>query len=87
VENLQIGRLDDCIQHYMNLQQNLIQLATELDNYPTEEVDAYETLNDFPDELTRKDPLEVFLSMEEKVPLNSPHILPCDECFRNDVYT
>eukprot|EP00981_Chlorochromonas_danica_P015561 scaffold13271_cov179-Ochromonas_danica.AAC.4 len=41
VENLQLGRLDECMQHYMILQGNLIALASELDNYPTEDCDAY----------------------------------------------
>lgn len=85
VENLQIGRLDDCIQHYMTLQNNLIQLATELDNYPTEEADAYEGLDAFPDEIVRRDPLEQFLTLEEKSAVFSPLIPSCDTCSQKNV--
>ena len=34
LENLQIGRLDECIKHYSLLQNNLIALGIEIDNYP-----------------------------------------------------
>lgn len=85
VENLQIGRLDDCIQHYTILQNNLVQLATELDNYPFEESDAYDFLYIFPDEIMRKDVLESFLSMEEKNDFTSPLIPACDICAQNKV--
>jgi hypothetical protein len=58
VENLQLGRLNDCMQHYSILQANLVSLATQLDNFPAEEFDPYSKLNIFPDELMRKDILE-----------------------------
>jgi hypothetical protein len=85
VENLQVGRLDDCIQHYTVLQNNLVQLATELDNYPTEENDPYEDLNIFPDEIMRKDILENYLTIEEKASLQSPLIPACELCCQNNV--
>lgn len=87
VEYLQIGRLDDCIQHYTILQNNLIQPATELDNYPTEEADAYDFLNVFPDEIMRKGVLENYLTTEEKASFQSPFIPPCEQCFQNKVFS
>lgn len=63
----------------------MVQLATELDNYPFEESDAYDFLNIFPDEIMRKDVLESFLSMEEKNDFTSPLIPACDICAQNKV--
>ena len=34
IENLQLGRLDECIKHYSLLQSNLVSLGVEVDNYP-----------------------------------------------------
>ena len=33
VENLQLGRMEDCISHYLILQSNLISLGIEYSNY------------------------------------------------------
>lgn len=85
VENLQLGRLDDCIQHYGVLQNNLVSLATELDNYPTEDHDAYEGLHLFPDEIMRQDVLDEFLPFEERQLPVPPLIPACDQCKQNNV--
>lgn len=62
LENVQIGRLDDCVKHYGILQSNLMSLSRELDNYPPCDVDLYSDviLNRglFPDEIMRKDILD-----------------------------
>lgn len=55
VENLQIGRIDDCMKHYSILQANLISLATELDNFPAGSFDPYKKVTEFPDLIMRKD--------------------------------
>ncbi len=55
VENLQLGRLDECIKHYIILKNNLISMAIELDKYPTgEDIDPFQELLSFPDEIMRK---------------------------------
>jgi hypothetical protein len=54
VENLQLGRMEDCISHYRILQSNLISLGVELDNYPAGDTDCYEDVLSFPDEIMRK---------------------------------
>ena len=54
VENLQLGRLDDCIKHYGVLQANLFAMATEIDNYPVGDDDPIQALWEFPDEIMRK---------------------------------
>lgn len=65
VENIQLSRLDDSLHHYNILQNNLILLATELDNYPPSDIDLYSDfiirLNVFPDEIMRKDILDDLL--------------------------
>jgi hypothetical protein len=59
LENIQIGRLDDCVRHYGILQSNLMALSAELDNYPPCDIDLYSDviLNHelFPDEITFED--------------------------------
>lgn len=80
MENLQLGRLNDCMQHYAILQANLVALATELDNFPAEEFDPYAKLNIFPDDILRKDVLEDLRPPGYRT-LPSPPIVPaCYEC-------
>jgi hypothetical protein len=76
---LQLGRLDECIQHYTILQNSLIALATELDNFPTEDTDAYEGLDAFPDKIMRSDPLNDHLPVEEII-FPKLQIPACKEC-------
>lgn len=83
VENLQLGRLDDCIQHYATLQSNLVMLANELDNFPTDDTDAYQHLDVFPDKIMRDDPLDSFLPFEEVSLPPAPIIPSCDDCLQN----
>ena len=61
LENLQLGRLDECIKHYSLLQNNLIALAVEIDNYPLGDDDPLEALQAFPDEIMRKVMKSIFI--------------------------
>lgn len=85
VENLQLGRLDDCMMHYSILNANLISLAMELDNFPAGEKDPYETLKTFPDEIMRKDVLEDLLPYESRVLPSAPLVPPCASCMHRNV--
>ena len=69
VENMQIGRMNDSINHYVNLQKNLVALATELDNYPSD-IFPYDELASFPDIFMPKNILEEMKSPEI---LNKPN--------------
>jgi hypothetical protein len=85
VENLQLGRLEDCIKHYTVLQGNLVAFALELDNYPTNNSDAYESLNSFPDEIMRKDILEDLQPHGSRKLPEPPLIPPCMACSKQKV--
>jgi hypothetical protein len=85
VENLQLGRLNDCMQHYQILQSNLVSLAGELDNFPADELDPYSLLNIFPDEIMRKDVLEDLRPVGTKSVPTRPIIPPCSSCLANKV--
>ena len=50
-----LGRLDECAIHYSLLQENLIALGLEIDNYPR---GPKFDMSTFPDEITRKDILD-----------------------------
>ncbi len=80
MENLQLGRLDDCIRHYSVLQANLVAFATELDNFPTSNSDAYESLCSFPDEIMRKDILEDLQPHGSRKLPDPPLVPPCVAC-------
>jgi hypothetical protein len=74
-----------CVQHYLVLQGNLVAIASELDNYPTEETDAYAHLGEFPDKIMRKDCLDELFPFEERS-FPSPPIMPaCIECVQAKV--
>jgi hypothetical protein len=86
VENLQIGRLADCFTHFSMLQENLAALAIEVDNYPSDQADPYDTLFSFPDEIMRKDVLDDLRPREAFVTQGDtalPH--PCSKCTDNGV--
>ena len=34
VENMQLGRIDDCLKHYNVLHKNLVSMSLALDNFP-----------------------------------------------------
>jgi hypothetical protein len=68
------------MQHYLVLQSNLVAISSELDNYPTEETDAYNNLNIFPDAIMRKDCLEDLLPFEERTLPRPPIIPACADC-------
>ncbi len=85
VENLQLGRLEDCIKHYTVLQANLVAFALELDNYPTSNSDAYEFLDSFPDLIMRKDILEDLQPHGSRKLPEPPLIPPCMTCSKQKV--
>jgi len=85
VENLQLGRLNDCMQHYAILQANLVSLATHLDNFPADESDPYTKLNMFPDEIMRKDLLEDLRPAGSKPLPKAPNVPPCADCLAKKV--
>lgn len=82
VENLQLGRLDNCLVQYSNLLSNLISLSLEFDNYPAE--DEHEDFSDivckFPDALMRKDLLDDLRSPDHMFTPEPPMTPPCTEC-------
>lgn len=85
MENLQLGRLDEALQHYLVLQGNLVALASELDNYPIEELDPFSDLDKFPDAFMRKDCLDDMLPFEERALPRPPILPPCVDCARHQV--
>lgn len=80
LENLQLGRLDECVKHYSLLQSNLISLALEVDNYPIDGEDPRETLKEFPDQIMRKDVLDDLRSSTQLETPQSPLQPPCSMC-------
>jgi hypothetical protein len=85
VENLQLGRLNDCMQHYAILQANLVSLATDLDNFPADEYDPYSKIDLFPDEIMRKDVLEDLRPPGTRSLPDPPLVPPCAECLLRGV--
>lgn len=84
IENLQLGRLNDCISQYTLLQKNLVSMALTLDNYPSEDLDPYEAINTFPDEIMRKDILdELRPPGHTDLPI-IPLTPPCAQCAANN---
>lgn len=80
VENLQLGRIDYCVEQYSVLQSNLNSLALELDNYPAGNSDPHESVEKFPDELMRKDILDDFRPPGSvQLPI-LPLAPPCNKC-------
>ena len=79
VENLQLGRLDDCARHYCILQNNLVALAKDLDNIPGEG-DPYTSVLQFPDEIMRKDVLDDLLPHDARQIPDPPLVPPCTAC-------
>ena len=80
VENLQLGRINDCLSHYLLLQNNLIALGDELDNYPAGETDPYDDILSLPDEIMRKDVLEDLVPHNSRVLPKPPLAPPCWSC-------
>jgi SSXT protein (N-terminal region) len=80
VENLQLGRLEDCVSFYSILQKNLVALGNELDNYPPGDTDPYEDVMGFPDEIMRKDVLDDLLPHDSRVLPKPPPAPPCWKC-------
>eukprot|EP00607_Mallomonas_marina_P010132 CAMPEP_0182419234 /NCGR_PEP_ID=MMETSP1167-20130531/3664_1 /TAXON_ID=2988 /ORGANISM="Mallomonas Sp, Strain CCMP3275" /LENGTH=503 /DNA_ID=CAMNT_0024593981 /DNA_START=154 /DNA_END=1662 /DNA_ORIENTATION=+ len=85
VENLQLGRLNDCFQQYSILQKNLVSLALALDNYPADDSDPYELINVFPDEIMRKDILDEFRPAGHTQVPKAPLPPPCQKCASQNV--
>jgi hypothetical protein len=85
VENMQLGRMEDCINHYMILQSNLVSLGCELDNYPAGESDLYEEAYSFPDEIMRKDVLDDLLPHKSRILPKPPLAPPCWKCASQNV--
>jgi SSXT protein (N-terminal region) len=80
VENLQLGRLEDCVSFYSILQKNLVSLGNELDNYPPGDTDPYEDVLSFPDEIMKKDVLDDLLPHDSRVLPKPPPAPPCWRC-------
>lgn len=83
VENLQLGRLDDCIKHYSVLHKNLTDMASALDNFPASG-SAYDSITSFQDKIMRKDVLDELHPLGH-VKMQSPIIPPCVSCFAKKV--
>jgi hypothetical protein len=84
VENMQLGRLSDCFTHFSTLQQNLLSLARELDDYPVVgNFDPFESIGEYPDEIMRKDVLDD-LRPREQIPISTrTEMAPsCVQCRR-----
>ena len=86
VQNLQLGRLEDCISHYSVLHRNLVNMLSALDNCPTNLSHPYSAMGKFPDELVQKDLLEDLQPVSEE---NSSRLRPlpppCITCAANNV--
>ena len=79
---MQLGRMDDCIQHYSILHKNIISLALALDNFPAGEHNRlpYHDINKFPDEIMRKDILDELRPLGQTKLPQAPLIPPCADC-------
>lgn len=80
MENLQLGRLQDCLQHFSTLQDNIVSMSNELDNFPTDATDAYEHLDVFPDRIMRDDVLDKYLPFAKMNLPTQPLISACAYC-------
>jgi hypothetical protein len=82
VENMQLGRMEDCIQHFSILHKNIISLALALDNFPAGEHSRlpYHDIYKFPDEIMRKDILDERRPLGETKLPQAPLIPACVEC-------
>ena len=85
VENMQLGRLEDCMKQYAILHRNLISLAHDLDNYPAIDTDPFLSANDFPDKILRKDILDDMRPAGSIVLPKPPLPGPCAECIKAKV--
>jgi hypothetical protein len=85
LENLQIGRLDDAMAQYTRLQDNLIGISMELDNYPPGNIDLYHSIDSFNDQLSHKDVLDLLKPIEERSLPAPPLPHACDICFQSHV--
>eukprot|EP01041_Mallomonas_annulata_P003983 gene3983-7935_t len=80
IENLQLGRLDDCFSQYAILQKNLVSMALALDNFPADDIDPYEANYLFPDEIMRKDVLDELRPAGHMQMPKLPLPPPCNKC-------
>lgn len=82
VENLQLGRLDNCLVQYSSLLSNLISLSLEFDSYPAEDEheDFSEIVCQFPDALMRKDLLDDMRTPDMMFTPDPPVTPPCTQC-------
>jgi hypothetical protein len=82
VENMQLGRMEDCIQHYSILHKNIISLALALDNFPAGEHSRlpYHDINKFPDEIMRKDILDELRPLGQTKLPQAPLVPACVDC-------
>jgi hypothetical protein len=87
VENMQLGRIDDCLEQYSLLLNQLIPLSVELDNFPLsgELPDFHEMKNVFPDRLMRKDILDDLRPHGDFYIPSSPPPPVCLPCHNNNV--
>lgn len=88
VENLQLGRHNDCLIHYQMLQSNLLGLANEIDNYPTDDHKIYENLKSMPDTLFRSDCLDELRPKQDlrvTPGYGKAELAPCYNCMTNDI--
>ena len=87
VENMQLGRIDNCLSQFSVLLDDMIGLSLEYDNFPTED-DVDEDFNGiiskFPDQLMRKNLFDNVCQEAMYIP-TPPPIPPCAECARNNV--
>lgn len=86
VENLQIGRIDDSIKHYLLLHKNLVSLALALDNFPNDGVNPYDEIQKFPDEIMRRDVMDELQHSENIVLPEPPPLPPCAACAEQQVF-
>lgn len=79
---MQLGRMEDCIQHYSILHKNIISLALALDNFPAGEHSRmpYRDINKFPDEIMRKDILDELRPLGQTKLPKAPLVPVCVEC-------
>ena len=84
LENMQMGRLEDSMQLFSLLFNNLVSMATELDNYPYGDTDPYSTITKYPDEIMRRDILDTLLPSGANTNLPLPNKVPlppaCQKC-------
>ena len=87
VENMQLGRIDNCLNQFSVLLDDMIGLSLEYDNFPTEDdidEDFNAIISKFPDSLMRKNLFDNVCQEAMYVP-TPPPIPPCAECVRNNV--